>query len=358
MYCGCGIPGTVGFEMGNSLAQPKLQTAKRNAFHLLDYLIVLRPTLLLPVWTLVLIGHYRALSESSSHEGLGTVQVSFLPKITLLICPSFELLGTLCLYSMLMGAIYIINQICDKETDAANNKLFLVAQGYVKLRLLVFEVAFLLIAAVVWAGLWFRNNLSYLILIALSIFLGVIYSVRPIRLKGRPFLDLLANAVGYGGIAFLIGWGIVAPINSDALRRIIPYVLCVGAAFVNTTLPDVNGDQAYGDRTTGVTLGAKLSCLLSLLLLVGAILSAWWIRDMIPFSTALLCLPIFIYMNFKREIEVIILATRVGILILSLIACVLVPMYLIILAGSLIFVRWYYSARFGITYPGREVSQS
>ena len=341
--------------MGNSLTQPKLQSTKRLTFHLLDYLIVLRPTLLLPVWTLLLLGHYRALSESSPHVGLGTVQLPFLPKLTLLLRPNIELLGTLCLYSMLMGAIYIINQICDKESDTANKKLFLVAQGYVKMRLLVFEIAFLLVSAVVWAGLWFGNNLSYLALILLSILLGVVYSVPPVRLKARPFLDLLANAAGYGGIAFLIGWGIAAPINVDALRQIIPYVLCVGAAFVNTTLPDLNGDRAYGDRTTGVILGAKLSCLLSLILLAGAILSAWWIRDIILLSTALLCLPLFIYMNFRREQGVIILATRVGILVLSLIACVLVPLYLVLLVGSLIFVRWYYSARFGIKYPGREV---
>ena len=341
--------------MGNSLNQPKLQTPKSVTFRHLDYLIVLRPTLLLPVWTLVLIGHYRALSESSSPVEWGTVQFPLLPKLTILIRPNIELLGILCLYSMLMGAIYIINQICDKESDTANNKLFLVAQGLVKVRVLVLEVAILLISAVVWAALWFGNNLGYLALIVISIFLGVIYSVPPIRLKARPFLDLLANAAGYGGIAFLIGWGIAAPINADAVWNIIPYVLCVGAAFVNTTLPDLNGDRAHGDRTTGVILGDKLSCLFSLMLLVGAILAAWWIGDMILLSTALLCLPLFIYMNFRREQGIIILATRVGILILSLIACILVPLYLVLLAGSLIFVRWYYSARFGIKYPGREV---
>ena len=354
MYCGCGITGTVGFEMGYSSTQPKVQSTRRIALHLLDYLIVLRPTLLFPVWTLVLLGHHRALSQSSSHVDLGTFQLSFLPELPILLRPNFELLGTLCFYSMLMGAVYIINQICDKETDAANNKLHLVAQGFVKMPLLLLEVASLLVTAVVWACLWFGNNLNYLILILLSILLGVIYSVRPFRLKGKPFLDLLANALGYGGIAFLVGWGIVAPINTDALWRIIPYVLCVGAAFVNTTLPDMKGDQAHGDRTTGVTLGTKLSCRLSLLLLAGAILSAWWLRDMIPLSTAVLCLPLFIYMNFRRERGAIILATRVGILILSLIACVLVPWYLIPFAGSLFFVRWYYSARFGIKYPGRE----
>jgi 4-hydroxybenzoate polyprenyltransferase len=284
---------------------------------------------------------------------------------------------------MLMGAVYIINQISDRETDETNKKLYLVAQGYVKLSLLKLEVAFLLIAAVVWAigwfgdnlsylilialsvaflliaavvwaiG-WFGDNLSYLILIALSVVLGATYSVRPFRLKGKPFLDLFANAIGYGGIAFLIGWRTVAPLDTYALLRTIPYILCVGAAFVNTTLPDLKGDQAYGDRTTGVILGVRRSCQLSIFLLAGAILSAWWLKDVIPLITGLFCLPLFVYMNFRRHRSVIILATRAGILILSLITCVLIPYYFILFAGSLFFVRWYYSARFGIKYPGRE----
>jgi 1,4-dihydroxy-2-naphthoate octaprenyltransferase len=86
---------------------------------------------------------------------------------------------------------------------------------------------------VVWAIGWFGDNLSYLILIALSVVLGATYSVRPFRLKGKPFLDLFANAIGYGGIAFLIGWRTVAPLDTYALLRTIPYILCVGAAFVN-----------------------------------------------------------------------------------------------------------------------------
>jgi chlorophyll synthase len=255
---------------------------------------------------------------------------------------------------MLMGAVYIINQISDRETDETNKKLYLVAQGYVKLSLLKLEVAFLLIAAVVWAIGWFGDNLSYLILIALSVVLGATYSVRPFRLKGKPFLDLFANAIGYGGIAFLIGWRTVAPLDTYALLRTIPYILCVGAAFVNTTLPDLKGDQAYGDRTTGVILGVRRSCQLSIFLLAGAILSAWWLKDVIPLITGLFCLPLFVYMNFRRHRSVIILATRAGILILSLITCVLIPYYFILFAGSLFFVRWYYSARFGIKYPGRE----
>ena len=319
----------------------------RFALHALDYIIVLRPTLLFPVWTLVLLGYYHGSSHTSFRVKIGLVPEAIPIHLQL----NTRILGTICLYSMLMGATYIINQIADRETDEANNKLYLVARGDVKLPILKLEVGLLFAASIAWAIAWFHDNRGYLILIAVSIILGLIYSVRPLRLKGKPILDLLANALGYGSIAFLVGWGTTAQIGIDALSRTLPYVLCVGAAFINTTLPDLKGDSAYGDCTTGVLLGVRRSCQLSLILIVAATLSAWWVRDAIALITGILCLPFFVYMNFMPKRPVIILTTRIGILILSLITCIVVPPYLILFVCTLLLVRWYYAARFGIKYP-------
>ena len=260
----------------------------------------------------------------------------------------------LCLYSMLAGAGYIINQIADVETDRANNKLFLVAQGYVKLPLLKLEAVVLFLAAIGGAVALFRQSWIYLGLFAISSVLSVIYSVRPFRLKGKPILDLLANAIGYGGIAFLVGWGATATLNTEALRQAVPYVFCVGAAFVNTTLPDLKGDTAYGDRTTGVLLGVRRACLLSLFLLVMAILSAWIVRDAVALIAGLVSVPFFIHINIAPKRSAIILATRIGILALTLMTCFLIPPYFILFGAVLLFVRWYYGARFGIVYPGSQ----
>ena len=322
----------------------------RFTLRFLDYLIVLRPTLLFPVWTLVLLGHY----HGSTHASY-SMQIELLAlEIPVYLNLDARIWGTLCLYSMLSGAGYIINQISDRETDRTNNKLYLVAQGYVRLPLLKLEAALLFIASIVWAIAWFHDNPGYLTLIAISAVLGVIYSVPPFRLKGKPVLDLLANAIGYGGIAFLIGWTATTTLTLGALQRTIPYGFCVGAAFINTTLPDLKGDLAYGDRTTGALLDVQRACQLSLLLLAVAVLSAWILKDAIALIASLVCTPFFVYMNFKPKRPVIILATRIGILTLSLITCVVIPLYFIIFVGALLFVRWYYAARFGIIYPGPE----
>lgn len=315
-----------------------------------DYLIVLRPTLLFPVWTLVLLGHYHGtaqISNSLKFEFLGA-------EIPVYLNLDVRVWVTLCLYSMLACGGYIINQIADKETDVANNKLYLVADGYVKLPLIKLEAAGLFLASIVWAVVWFHRSWGYLALVAVSAVLGVIYSVRPFRLKGKPILDLLANAIGYGGIAFLLGWTATAKLNAEAFQRAIPYIFCVGAAFVNTTLPDLKGDSAHGDRTTGVLLGVRRACQLSLFLLIIAMLSAWIVKDAIALVSGLVSVPFFIYMNVSPKRQAIILATRVGILVLSLVACILIPPYFILFAAVLLFVRWYYGARFGIVYPGSK----
>ena len=322
----------------------------RSILPFFDYLIVLRPTLLFPVWTLVLLGHYHGTAHISH-----SLKFEFLAaEIPIYLNLDARVWVTLCLYSMLASAGYIINQIADKETDLANDKLYLVADGYVKLPLIKLEAAALFLASIVWAVVWFHRSWAYLALIALSTVLGVIYSVQPFRLKGKPILDLLANAIGYGGIAFLLGWAATAKLNAEALQRAIPYMFCVGAAFVNTTLPDLKGDSAHGDRTTGVLLGVRRACQLSLFLLVIAILSAWIVKDAIALISGLVSVPFFVYMNITPKRQAIILATRVGILMLSLVACILIPPYFILFGCALLFVRWYYGARFGIVYPGSK----
>ena len=139
---------------------------------------------------------------------------------------------------MLSGGCYIVNQIADRETDEVNGKLYLIERGYVRITILKLEATILILGAIIWSILLFRNNIPYLVLIAISIVLGLMYSVRPIRLKGKPIIDLIANAIGYGCVAFLIGWVSVLSISLVALQSSIPYVLCVAAAFVNTTLPN------------------------------------------------------------------------------------------------------------------------
>ena len=125
-----------------------------------DYVAVLRSTLLFPIWTLVLLGY---------HHGSMMLEASTSVH-------SLQLWTTLCLYTLLSGAIYIVNQITDRETDATNDNLYLVAQGYVNLQVVKWQIGTLITLSIVLSLLVFRGNLAYLSLISLSTILGFIYS--------------------------------------------------------------------------------------------------------------------------------------------------------------------------------------
>jgi hypothetical protein len=83
----------------------------RSILPFLDYLIVLRPTLLFPVWTLVLLGHYHGTAHTSHPLKFEFLAVDIPVHLNL----DTRVWVTLCLYSMLASAGYIINQI-EKRT--------------------------------------------------------------------------------------------------------------------------------------------------------------------------------------------------------------------------------------------------
>ena len=70
----------------------------------LDYLFVLRPTLFFPVWTVFLASYHASLFfEPEKIVPINPLIVAFL-------------------LSLLMGAVFIFNQLADIETDRKNKK--------------------------------------------------------------------------------------------------------------------------------------------------------------------------------------------------------------------------------------------
>ena len=315
----------------------------------LDYIAVLRPILLIPVWTMIFLGYYLGTKwrgEAAFHSS----------PISIILSPSLQIWCTLLLYSMFMAAVYIINQITDVETDDVNNKLYLVAGGHVKVKLLKYEAAILLLVSILLAIYWFREYPLYILLIFISIIIGMAYSIPPVRLKGKPIFDLLANTTGYGAIAFLAGWTTPGgttqrEFSTQSIISCIPYIFCVGAAFILTTLPDLKGDSIAGDRTTGWLLGVQKSCIVSVILLSMAICSSLILKNYIALISSLCCLPLFIYALFSLRLEAITLATKSGVLSLSLLTCAVIPYYFVLLLSTMLIVKWYYKKRFGIKYP-------
>ncbi len=329
---------------GTSLPAP---TAR--LLHYFDYIAILRPLLLIPVWTMVLLGYYNGLDKEAV-----TARLS-IGKMPIIWHPDSKILLTLLLYSLIMGAVYILNQLSDSRTDEINGKLYLVAQGYMKKNILKIQIGILILVSVVIAFLQFSRIYTYLIL--LSIVLGVLYSASPIRLKGRPILDLFANACGFGLVAFAVGWASSSAFSADIALRCLPYVICISAAFINTTIPDMKGDRQNGDITTGIFLGIRKSCILSTILVGTAPLISLFLGDFICLTASALSLPFFVYMTVSNWNEQspnfpsIILATKISLTLLSLLIAVFIPLYFAVLVITVLLTKVYYQMRFGISYP-------
>lgn len=315
----------------------------------LDYIAILRPLLLIPVWTMVLLGYYKGISSNIST----LVTLPFIGSVPIILYPSSKILITLFLYSLLMGAVYITNQITDSRTDEINGKLYLIAGGYVRKDILKVQIVIFFFISIIIA--FFKFQRIYLYLIILSIILGILYSTRPIRLKGKPFFDLFVNALGFGIVAFAVGWESGNKTSFNTLVDSLPYFFCISAAFINTTIPDMEGDIHIGDLTTGAFLGVRKSCILSTILVSLVPFISWFHKDFISFIASLVSLPFFIYMTItnwnENKLSSIILTTKISLLILSILVAILMPFYFILLVLTVLFVKLYYQIRFNINYP-------
>jgi 4-hydroxybenzoate polyprenyltransferase len=305
--------------------------------HILDYLFVLRPILLVPAWTMLLAGHYRAqLASAAVKPGWNW----YLPK---------DLWVTIALYSALMGAVYIVNQIFDVETDRLNKKLFLVSEGYVSKKAVSIEAAVLMAAAFTVSYRYF--SAPYLLFVIFSATLGLLYSVPPFKLKARPFLDMLANGIGYGLLAFATGWLSRGTYSKEIILSAMPYVLAVSAVYLNTTIPDYASDKATGNVTTGVFLGGKATVWMALAFMAASLGASVYLDDKLCLVASGCALPLFIMAAFTQKMRWVMLAYQAGSLVLVMLIGLVYPVFFVMLLVTYMALKYYHKWRFKMNYP-------
>jgi 4-hydroxybenzoate polyprenyltransferase len=89
--------------------------------------------------------------------------------------------------------------------------------------------------------------------------LGWAYSAPPLRLKGRPGADVVANALAVGVLAPLCGWSLHhAPLDYPPVLAVAGTLIGV-ALYVPTTVIDHAADLGAGDRTFAVRFGPAVA---------------------------------------------------------------------------------------------------
>ncbi|HEX5133088.1 MAG TPA: UbiA family prenyltransferase [Candidatus Krumholzibacteria bacterium] len=308
---------------------------------------MLRPLILVPAWSFYALG---------AHTAPGTVLATVITES-----------GFWCL-SALLACAYVLNQIFDRESDALNDKGLHLTRGVFGTRTM------LAVALVCFAGsalLFQQVDRSQQLPLTLAFVLGLAYSLPPLRLCARPYFDLAANALGYGGLAFVIGATGHGASFADAWRNGVPWVFLVAATFLYTAILDVDGDAASGKRTTTVAIGVRASAWVAVLFALGAAGDAAFSflergTRAFPVVVNVLGLIAFIAgaLGMERAARLG-TASRMGAraragsltvqLVTLLVAAAAVlrdPLLLLLLLPVVAAARAYYRARFGLSYPG------
>lgn len=293
-----------------------------------DYIFLARPILLVPVWTFLLLGYFRAGGKRFFFDEDFIIVFSG--------------------YTFLLGSLYILNQIMDVKSDAINKKHLLLAEGYLPIKHAYIEFAVLILFALF---LTIKLPLFTILFFALSVLFGIVYSLPPFKFKGKPILDFVINAIGYGFLNFSIGWLTQKPLSVLTICYSLPYVFAVGAIFINTTIFDIEGDKRDNSMTTGIFLGRDNALKLSALLTIFCTIMSVIVKDWLCLVPSVVALPLFLFANYKKDTKSIILSIGIGGPLLVLLTGIIFPYFLILFLLVFLFLRSYYRMRFGITYP-------
>jgi 4-hydroxybenzoate polyprenyltransferase len=312
-----------------------------------DFVFVLRPLILVPAWSFYALGAHSA------------------PEVVLATVLSES--GFWCL-SALLACAYVLNQIFDRESDALNDKGLYLTRGVFGVRTMVV----IALACFAGASLLFQHVAAgQRVPLVLAFLLSTIYSLPPIRLCARPYFDLAANALGYGGLAFVVGATGHGEYFADAWRNGVAWVFLVGATFLHTTILDVDGDAAAGKRTTTVAAGVRVSAWVAVLFALGAAGDAAFSfldRGTRAFPVVVTALALAGFLAAAVMIERALrlgpascrgarsrassLAVQVVTALVAVTAVLQDPLLLLLLLPLVIAARAYYRARFGLAYPG------
>jgi len=312
-----------------------------------DFIFALRPLILLPAWSFYVLGAHSTGQGDAAR--------------TALLHPGFWCM------TLILASAYAINQIFDIESDRLNGKGFHLTRGVLRVRVMVL----LAFAAFVGAAMLYpKARPGQMGLLLATMLLSFSYSLPPLRWCARPWADLLANAAGYGGLAFVIGAGAFTRAILPAWADALPWMLLVGATFLHTTLLDLEGDSASGKRTTSVAIGVRGSARVAAGLAAGSVAtSLQGFLNGNPLSSMFVpasAFAVFLWaaiqiqqsergsedLRMAARARASSLAVQIVTALVAIFAAWRDPWFLALVIPVVIAARIYYRARFEISYPG------
>lgn len=201
--------------------------------------------------------------ERSVQHGATTDEFFYTGKLFLGEAGPF-LLAMLVMGPLLWAATLLINDVHDLAGDRLNWRKArsplvqgLISRGLAHRSAYVFAALSLGTAAL--AG-W-----RFAVMVGGCLVLAWLYSVPPIRLKTRPGMDVVVNAVGIGVVSVIAGWVVTQPYSTFPYAYLPQGLAVATAIYVPTTLWDYESDRRVGYLTLATHLGPRR-----------AYLVGWW----------------------------------------------------------------------------------
>jgi len=308
-----------------------------NSIKLLDYIFILRPTLFFPLWTVYLAGvHANTVFDPTR----GSSQV--------LETSGGQIFFVAVLLTLLMGAVYIFNQIVDIKSDEKNDKLFFIAKEIIDKKAAMIEGILLSVISIGTA--WVVDAKVGAMFVWIFLVTGIFYSYKPFAWKDRPIMGVLANFLGGWSVASC-GWITAGTGSYHFALYGLPYGFGLVAVYVLTTIPDIPGDREFNKITFGVKFGEKRAVYWGLVFELVTVVLSYLLKDYLFFIPALLALPLFIRAVVTLRLAHSVSAIKFTILFVSLAVCVKFPVYFSVILFTFFFSKWYYKKRFGLNYP-------
>ena len=305
---------------------------------LLDLFFLMRPILFIPVWGFAYIGFFSSVKTDSFFRTLFVQPENFLR--------SFILFS---MFSLSVGAVNILNQIIDYEVDSKNEGFPLLVKSNISIKqasIFAAIISLLSIIIPIIMGDYFVAVGSFL-----AILIGLFYCLKPFYFTGRPFMDFVSNALGFGVVAFGVGWVVNGGGVDGFVKSSFAYFLLMSAGSISSTLPDIKGDRAEGKITTAVFFGINRAHLIATLLIVLALIYSFTISDMLAVTSAVVSLPIYLlYILIKRE-SFMEATYKVGGGFLMVLIGLVYPYFLIPSIVVSLLTVIYFRVRFHVSYP-------
>ena len=149
-------------------------------------------------------------------------------------------------------------------------------------------------------------------IVMLSLVIGVLYSLPPVKLSYRTFLAPMTLAVAYVGVPYWLGVVVVGErLGSQDLPLMASLYLLFVSRIILKDFRDREGDAAYGKPTFLLKYGKRTTCLASFMslcmgdaLLVFSLAERWWLALLLqPYVVSVMLMLRRLYRVSNRKDE-------------------------------------------------------